>query len=465
MARVVRNAKLDTRSARAKLTAEAEPYWVPMSPGQSLGYFKPAKGGAGTWRARIYLSESKKFRKTALGTADDFQEADGESVLSYAQAQAKAQAWFKKREHQALHGDDSLPTDGPLTIAQAIDKYLARKEAEGGKSTKDSKQRADLWIKPHLGSIEVAKLTRAKVEAWRTTMAESERQIRRKPKPEPERPRKMKIEAEPKTEEPRKPTPEEVEDAKRKRKASANRVLAILKAALTCAREQGWVTCGGDAWELVKPYRGVEESRQDYMTPQEQQRFLNAIERPDFKRLVSGALATGCRYSELTRMRVKDFDPTNHGSVLVRLSKSGKPRRVILTQEGKAFFQALTAGRTGDELMFERDITHRRKRGLAEPLAWLKSDQHQLMKEACIAAGLPVMGFHQLRHSYASALVAEGVPLALVAQLTGHADTRMLERHYAHLSPSDLSRALEKMAPKLDFGTGNVEELAIKRGS
>lgn len=464
MARTKRSAKLDTRTARLKL-AQEERHQEPLAPGRYLVYRRPKSGAAGSWSAYWYDAETGKKGLDRLGTADDFQDADGESVLNYSQAQAKAQAWFKEREHQAIHGDDSLPTDGPLTVAQAVDRYLARKEAEGGKSVKDSRQRAELWIKPHLGGIEVAKLTRAKVEAWRTTMAESERQIRRKPKPEPKRPRKKKLEAEPKTEEPRKPTPEEAEDAKRKRKASANRVLAILKAALSCAREQGWVTCGGDAWEVVKPFRGVEEPRQEYMTPQEQQRFLNAIERPDFKRLVSGALATGCRYSELTRMRVKDFDPTNHGSVLVRLSKSGKSRRVILTTGGRALFQSLTAGRDGDELIFLLESVERRTRDKSEPLAWDKNDQQRMMKEACIAAGLPVMGFHQLRHSYASALVAEGVPLALVAQLTGHADTRMLERHYAHLAPSDLSRALEKMAPKLDFGTGNVEELAIKQSS
>jgi len=475
MARTKRSAKLDTRTSRLKAGLEAgKMHQEPLAPGQYLAYRKPEKGGAGSWFARWH--REGKILQTRLGTADDFEDADKRpikelseadlkelKILSYAHAQKKAQSYFGEREHQAIHGDDSLPIDGPLTVAQAVDRYIARKEAEGGKSTKDSKQRADLWIKPHLGSIEVAKLTRAKVEAWQKLMAESERQIRRKPKPEPKSLRKKKAEAEPKPEEARKPTPEELEDTKRKRKASANRVLAILKAALTCARERGWVTCSGDAWEVVKPFRGVEEPRQQYMTPQEQQRFLNAIERPDFKRLVSGALATGCRYSELTRMRVKDFDPTNHGSVLVRLSKSGKSRRVILTTGGRALFQSLTAGRGGDELIFLLESVERRTRDKSEPLAWDKNDQQRMMKDACKAAGLPEMGFHQLRHSYASALVAEGVPLALVAQLTGHADTRMLERHYAHLAPSDLSRALEKMAPKLDYGMGNVEDLKIKQ--
>ena len=48
----------------------------------------------------------------------------------------------------------------------------------------------------------------------------------------------------------------------------------------------------------------------------------------------------------------------------------------------------------------------------------------------------PAIGFHILRHSYASWLATRGVPLAVIARQLGHADTRMTERHYAHLAPS-----------------------------
>lgn len=480
MARTKRSAKLDTRTARFKPSVETgRMHQEPLAPGQYLAYRKPEKGGAGSWFARWH--REGKILQTRLGTADDFEDADKRKpeelteeelntlhILSHAQAQAKARNWFKAREHQATHADDCLSQDGPLTLAQAVDRYLARKLAQGGKSIPDMRQRADLWIIPALGGIEVAKLTRAKVEAWHQSIAESERKTRPKMRPEPKTRRKAKVgggEA-PKPEEPRKPSPEEREEAKRRRKATANRLLAILKAALTCAREQGWVLCSGEAWELVKPFRGVEEPRLGYLIPQDQQRLLNAIPDQDFKRLVSGALATGCRYSELCRMKVQDFDPTNHGSILVRLSKSGKSRRVILTKQGRSLFQSLTAGREGDELLFVHEAfegQHWKEEKVMRE--WRRGEQQRPMREACKAAGLPVMGFHQLRHSYASALVAAGMPLALVAKLTGHADTRMLERHYAHLAPSDLSRALEKLAPSLDFDTGNVEELAIKRGS
>jgi len=347
-----------------------------------------------------------------------------------------------------------------LTVSQALERYIAQHEARGGKSAKDMRQRAKLWIKPTLGDIEIPKLTRAKVAAWHQGIAESQPRTRtKKTVLEPKHPRKMKGETRPE----KTPRANPTEDDKRKRKATANRILAVLKAALTCARVQGWVTCSGDAWELVKPFRGVEEPRQTYLTPQQQQRLLNAIQAQDFRDLVSAALATGCRYGELCRMKVEDFDPSGAGSVLVRIAKSGKSRRVLLTKEGRAFFQNLTAGRQGDDLIFRRENVQRRTRG-GDPQAWGKNDQQRIIKNACKAAGLPEMGFHQLRHSYASALVSAGMPLALVAKLTGHADTRMLERHYAHVAESDLSRALEALAPSLGLHTGNILDLNISTG-
>ena len=52
MARTLRDAKLDTRSRRAKLKARREPYWRSISEGLAIGFRKGAKGG--TWIARHY---------------------------------------------------------------------------------------------------------------------------------------------------------------------------------------------------------------------------------------------------------------------------------------------------------------------------------------------------------------------------------------------------------------------------
>jgi integrase len=141
---------------------------------------------------------------------------------------------------------------------------------------------------------------------------------------------------------------------------------------------------------------------------------------------------------------VGDFNPDS-GTVFVGQSKSGKARHVVLTGEGQKFFEILTAGRPGDTLMLHH----------ADGSAWGASHQIRPMAEVCRAANItPAAGFHIIRHTAASHWVMSGVPLNVVAHNLGHADTRMTERHYAHLAPSYVAETIRKFAP--DFGTADV---------
>jgi integrase len=76
----------------------------------------------------------------------------------------------------------------------------------------------------------------------------------------------------------------------------------------------------------------------------------------------------------------------------------------------------------------------------------------------------PAATFHILRHTYASALAMRGVPMGVIAAQLGHADTRMTERHYAHLSPNYVADTVRAALPAL----GIVEKsnvLALKATS
>jgi integrase len=59
---------------------------------------------------------------------------------------------------------------------------------------------------------------------------------------------------------------------------------------------------------------------------------------------VRAGLETGCRYGELTQLEVCDFNP-DANTLAIRRSKSGKPRHVVLTDEGAALFGDHCAGR------------------------------------------------------------------------------------------------------------------------
>lgn len=132
-----------------------------------------------------------------------------------------------------------------------------------------------------------------------------------------------------------------------------------------------------------------------------------------------GALLTGARYSELARMHVADFH-RDSGTVLVRTSKAGKVRHIELTTEGLEFFQEITPGRTGTEFLFHRDGA-----------AWGNASTAPARRSLPRCQGDPRPP-HSTRcaHTYASLIVMNGVPLMVVARNLGHADTRMVEKHY-----------------------------------
>ena len=86
------------------------------------------------------------------------------------------------------------------------------------------------------------------------------------------------------------------------------------------------------------------------------------------------------------------------------------------------------------------------------------------MRSACQRAKIaPSVSFHILRHTWASLAVMAGAPLMVVARNLGHADTRMVERHYGHLAPSFIADAIRAAAPKFGIEPDrNVVSLEAK---
>ena len=105
MARTVRNQKLDTRSARAKLPMKKSGYWVTVTKGCSVGYRKRTRGGV--WLGRIVRLGFR--RETTLGSADDVLDADGSAALDFGEAQEKARKWLTRLTPSAR----GWPRSGP----------------------------------------------------------------------------------------------------------------------------------------------------------------------------------------------------------------------------------------------------------------------------------------------------------------------------------------------------------------
>ena len=115
MARSIRSATLETRSARLRLPVAKKPVFVKLGPQIGLGYRRNQT--AGTWVARVADGKGGNWTK-AIGSADDFDDADGSSVLDFWQAQEKARALVREK------GGEGGAAEA-LTLAQAIDRYEA----------------------------------------------------------------------------------------------------------------------------------------------------------------------------------------------------------------------------------------------------------------------------------------------------------------------------------------------------
>ncbi len=427
MARTVRNAKIDTRSARAKLTQRREPYWTVLTQGCAIGYRKGKNGGS--WIARWRAPDGKQHYR-AIGAADDAlnQEESGTAVLAYRESQEQARDWFVACGREAE--DQTGKPRGPYTVADAMKDYFDWLRGEGKKNTKDASTRADALILPTLGTIELDNLTPEQIRDWRTGLVEAPPRLRTRRGQEQQF----------------RDTTGDPETARR-RQATANRTLTILKAALNYAWAANKVA-SRDTWQRVKPFKNVDVARVGYLEKNQITRLVNACN-PGFRPLVQAALLTGCRYGELAALRVADFNPDKGGTLHVRQSKSGKSRRVVLTDEGHRFFEAVTAGREGNDLMLPRPD--------GDP--WARTQQQRPMQEASKRAKIsPATNFHSLRHTYASLLVMADVPLVVVAENLGHADTRMCEKHYAHISETYRAETIRSKAPKL----GIVEESNVE---
>lgn len=353
------------------------------------------------------------YRLETLGTADDYAEANGQTILSFAQAQQRARVRFEQ-----LQRDGGI-VKSAATVQDAIDHYMDWFRVHR-KSEKATETGLKAHVVPLFGNVEVEKLTALQIRKWHTQLAQVPGRLRSK------NGAGVRFRSAPTT-----------EDEKRSRRATANRILAIFKAVLNKAYEDGLVKSDAE-WRRVRPFQNVDEPVIRFLDANDSTRLINACDE-DFRLLVQAALMTGARYSELTNLRVKDFS-ADRGSVFISPGKSSRGRHVPLTDEGINVFTAAALGKLGDAILFVRK----------DGKAWGKNYQVRPLQAACNVARItPAVSFHELRHTYASFLANAGVDLLTISRLLGHSDTRVTSRHYAHLCDTTLKRAVTDFLPIL----------------
>lgn len=407
-----------TEKQRRELKPRRKPYWSRLDDirGCSLGFRKSnqrrGRSATGSWVLRI--RQNGKYTETSFATASDekWLPADGATVLDYFQARAKAHDLYI--DHLSNRSNDGRI----LSVNDALDDYIADRERRG-RDIADVTYRARAHIIPALGAVLLAELTAPVLERFLHDTA-NKPPIRRAAMYSKE----VRFAEDVDMDNP---------DVRRRRQASANRIWSDLRAALNRAYRGGWID--RRPWTRVQIFRSTDAARKQFLALEECRKLMAGCEN-DFRNLVHAALVTGCRYGELCGLQVRDFD-CERGLLHISKTKTGRARDVTLSDEGQGLFRRLSGMKLPDASLLAK----------ADGTSWGKSEQSRRMKAVCLRAGLEPMGFHQLRHTYASLLIMNGVRTILVAQNLGHRDTRMVERHYGHLADTYKSEMIRSLSP------------------
>jgi len=206
---------------------------------------------------------------------------------------------------------------------------------------------------------------------------------------------------------------------------SVNNHLTVLRKALVTAKE--WKRLA--AVPVVK-WLPTEPPTFDFFTREESDRLLAATPKEDLA-IVSTAVKAGLRRGELLALEWGDVDFVA-GKIFVRRSvwkgkvtrpKGGRHREVEMSAKLAVALKA-----------------HRHLKGKyvfcnPDGSMMTRDEIKRVVPVACKHAGLRPLQWHALRHSFASQLTMDGVPLRVIQELLGHATIEMTMR-YAHLAPS-----------------------------
>jgi integrase len=228
---------------------------------------------------------------------------------------------------------------------------------------------------------------------------------------------------------------------------SINNDLTILRKTLAVACEWGLI----DHVPIFK-WMKVPKPEFDFLDFKEADRLVKAAE-GEWAAMIFVAIRTGLRQGELLALRWDDVDLVS-GRLMVRRSdwrghvgppKNGRNREVPLSPE------------TVDVLKHHRHLRGDLVFCFETGRAFTENELRRPLYGACRRAGLRRIGWHVLRHTFASHLAMRGVALKAVQELLGHSTIEMTMR-YSHLSPD-----VRRDAVKLLDGFG--QQLGSDRGS
>ncbi len=213
--------------------------------------------------------------------------------------------------------------------------------------------------------------------------------------------------------------------------SSVNRMTVLLKYIVNCSMRWGFRARDSSWTEGIGELKNV-RARERFLTQAEAARLIQVLSAEKDRHaasLIQLLLLTGARKSELLFSQWTHID-WNFRTLIVPLSKSGSSRHIYLGHEALKLLGDVRSI-AGDQFVFSRQ-------GSDRPITNLTTRWDRIRREA----GLQDVRLHDLRHSFASFLVAQGRSLFEVQKLLGHANSKTTMK-YAHLDNRHLVAAVD----------------------
>lgn len=307
-----------------------------------------------------------------------------------------------------------------ITIDQLCDLYLA--EGVGAKkasTVKSDKGRITHYIRPMLGKKRVDAITRADAERLLVDVQSGKTVPAKDPKTKRQRGARIKG-----------------------GDGTAAQCVILLGTMLAFAIRRGYRT-DNPAHGIKKPkVRKMER----FLSEQEITRLATALQTRQDAGENAYAIAalrllmlTGCRRSEITGLRWAEVD-LERGCLFLPDSKTGK-KTVYLNAPARAVLADLVAV-DGNPFVIVGSREGANYRGI-----------DKVWQGVRLAAEMPTLRMHDLRHSFASVAAAGGMSLPIIGALLGHKDTATTAR-YAHLSADPIRAANEAIGARIASAMG-----------
>jgi integrase len=419
-------ARIDTKRGRDGLQARREPYWYKLSRDRHLGLRKLSDQSVGAWIAR-FRDEAQQRHYKALGACSD--------TFDFDAAKIAAEIWFRDQEQ----GVQDRDAEGPATVATACRDYVRSLIAEERReAAHDAHMRfrrtvygdsmdLEFGPRPRGTAPEIAEegpghplvkvkrgSRKAKRRKWEPVAhAISGLQLSRLRTP---RLKNWHIEL----------------VSLGLSKASANRTLTALKAALNLAVKHRVVSASAaQEWSDVEPLKGASRRRELFLDVT-QRRALLAKSEGAVRRLMEAVMFTGCRAGELTSARRSSFDARTRS--LTVTGKTGA-RTIPLTPAAVELFSTFAKDKLPNAPLLTRQ----------DGQGWAHSDWDEDVKDAAARAELPPETcLYTLRHSFITQALLDGVSTLEVSKIVG-TSLAMIEKHYGHLVQSTARERLAKV--------------------